>query len=121
MKKKVLFILASCLLVCNVQGVEMRGGTISLTVTWDDPSGPTNPIPKVPMPPLFITQDGNILTLPATSVDYTLVLYDENGTLAYSTFLSAGTTQVILPTTLSGTYEIRLVADTYYYMGYLEL
>ena len=107
------------------------GGAFSLCVYADEPINvPLHFIneeeisegnTKAPMCPLFITQDGNILTLPATSVDYTFVLYDENGTQAYSTFLSAGTTQVILPTTLSGTYEIRLVADTYYYMGYLEL
>lgn len=115
-----MIIMAFCLLVCNVQGVEKRGDRIPLTVIWDDPSGPNNPIPKIPMRPFFITQDGCILTLPVTSVDYTLVLCDENGTVAYSTFLSAGTTQVILPTTLSGIYEIRLVADTYYYIGYIE-
>lgn len=76
---------------------------------------------KSPDIPLVLTQDDNILTLPATPVDYTLVLYDENGTVTYSTLLPAGTTQVILPTTLSGTYEIRLVAETYYYIGYIEL
>jgi hypothetical protein len=109
----------------------LLGGAFSLCVYADEPinvplqfineeeisQGNT----KAPMRPLFITQDGNILTLAATPVDYTLVLYDENGTVTYSTLLPAGTTQVILPTTLSGTYEIRLVAETYYYIGYIEL
>ena len=76
---------------------------------------------KSPTLPLIISQDDNILTLPATSVDYTLELRDENGTLVYSSYVPAGTTQIILPTTLSGNFEIRLVADTYYYIGYISL
>ena len=73
---------------------------------------------KSPTLPLIISQDDNILT---TSVDYTLELRDENGTLVYSSYVPAGTTQIILPTTLSGNFEIRLVADTYYYIGYISL
>lgn len=72
-------------------------------------------------PPFVISQDGNILTLPATLVDYTLELRDEIGTVVYSAYIPASTTQIILPTTLSGTFEIRLVATTYYYVGYITL
>lgn len=50
-----------------------------------------------------------------------LQLCDEDGTLVYTAFVPQGTTQVVLPSTLSGLYEIRLVADTYYYIGYLNL
>jgi len=63
----------------------LLGGAFSLCVYADEPinvplqfineeeisQGNT----KAPMRPLFITQDGNILTLAATPVDYTLVLY----------------------------------------------
>ena len=70
---------------------------------------------------LVIIQDDNILTLPATSMDYTLELRDENGTLVYSSYIPTGTTQIVLPTTLSGDFEISLVADTYYYIGYISL
>lgn len=76
---------------------------------------------KTPTPPLVINQDGNVLTLPATPVDYMLELRDENGILVYYTFIPQGTTQIVLPSTLSGDFEIRLVADTYYYIGYLTL
>ena len=76
---------------------------------------------KTPQLPLIISQDENILTLPATPVDYTLELRDENGVLVYYAFIPMGTTQIVLPTTLSGDFEIRLVADTYYYIGYLTL
>lgn len=44
--------------------------------------------------------------------------------LAVMAAMAAGTTQselLSLPATLSGDYEIRFVADTYYYYGYIYL
>ena len=76
---------------------------------------------KTPTRPLYITLEDKIITLPATPVDYMLELRDENGILVYYTFIPQGTTQIVLPSTLSGDFEIRLVADTYYYIGYLSL
>jgi hypothetical protein len=71
--------------------------------------------------PLLITLEDYTITLPATDVDYTLELRDENGTLVYTAFIPQGSTQIVLPTTFSGEFEIRLVANTYYYIGVLEL
>lgn len=90
---------------------------IPLSLVWNDPSNTNTPVPKTPIPPLLISQDGNVLTLPATPVDYMLELRDENGILVYYTFIPQGTTQIVLPSTLSGDFEIRLVADAYYYIG----
>ena len=75
--------------------------------------------PKAPT--WYIDQDGNVLTMSATSCDYTLTLYDENDVLVYSVFVPSGTTQVVLPATLSGNFEIRFETATYYYYGYISL
>ena len=74
-----------------------------------------------PPRPWYITQDDYVLTLPTLEDDYTLELRDEDDVVVYSTYLPAGTTLVTLPSTLSGDFELRLVADTYYYRGYLNL
>ena len=76
-----------------------------------------------PPRPWYITQDGYTLTLPAFDYDYTLVLFDEDGIEVYSVDYSAGTTKVVLPSTLSGEFELRLVpyGATYYYRGYIAL
>ena len=74
-----------------------------------------------PPRPWYIIQDDYTLTLPAFEDDYIFELLDEDGDVVYSTFLPSGTTQVILPSTLSGSFEIRLVGDTYYYRGYILL
>ena len=74
-----------------------------------------------PPRPWYIYEDNFVLTLPAFEDDYTLELRDENGVVVYSVFVPTGTTMVVLPSTLSGSFEIRLVGDTYYYRGYIDL
>ena len=78
---------------------------------------------RIPPRPWYITQDDYVLTLPAFDYAYTLVLFDEDGVVVYSADYSAGTTAAVLPSTLSGEFELRLVpyAATYYYRGYIEL
>lgn len=86
-----------------------------------DKDGVGNGHTYAPPRPWYIIQDDYTLTLPAFEDDYILELRDEDGDVVYSTFLPSGTTQVILPSTLSGSFEIRLVGDTYYYSGYVVL
>jgi len=74
-----------------------------------------------PPRPWYITQDDYVLTLPAFEDDFTLELRDENDVVVYTDYVPAGTTQIVLPSTLSGDFELRLVADTYYYIGYISL
>ena len=82
-------------------------------------SGPTYAPPR----PWYITQNDNVLILPAFDYAYTLVLLDEDGVVVYSADYSAGTTTAVLPSTLSGEFELRLVpySATYYYRGYIGL
>ncbi len=86
----------------------------------NESSGSDSPT-YAPPRPWYITQDDYILTLPAFEEDYTLELRDENDVVVYTDYVPAGTTQVVLPSTLSGDFELRLVADTYYYIGYISL
>lgn len=65
---------------------------------------------KSPQIPLVATLANGVLTLPVTPINYQFKMYDENGVLAYSTFISVGSTKIVLPT-MTGNYEIRLVAD----------
>jgi hypothetical protein len=74
-----------------------------------------------PPRPWYMIQDGFTLTMPAFEDDFTLELLDEDGVVVYSAYVPAGTTQIVLPSTLSGDFELRLVADTYYYRGYISL
>lgn len=82
-------------------------------------SGPTYAPPR----PWYIMQDDYTLTLPAFDYAYSLVLLDEDGVVVYSADYSAGTSTAVIPSTIFGEFELRLVpyAATYYYRGYIEL
>jgi hypothetical protein len=125
MKKTVLSVLKKAMMVAllltgggifsNVYGQQQ----IPMQIIDESASsdGPTYAPPR----PWYITEYNYVLTLPAFEDDYTLELRDEDDVVVYSAFVPAGTTQVVLPSTLSGDFEIRLVGDTYYYRGYIEL
>ena len=86
-----------------------------------NPSGPEGGNTLAPPRPWYITQDDYTLSMPAFEDDFTLELLDEDGVVVYTTFVPSGTTLIVLPSTLSGDFELRLVADTYYYIGYIML
>ena len=92
---------------------------IPMQIIKEDPAG--NSGTYAPPRPWYITEDNYVLTLPAFENDYILELRDEDDNVVYTTYLLAGTTMVILPSTFSGEFELRLVGDTYYYRGYLSL
>jgi len=92
---------------------------IPMQIIDEMPAGTGNTL--APPRPWYITQNDYTLTMPAFGVDFTLVLLDEDGVVVYSVYVPAGTTLIVLPSTLSGDFELRLVADTYYYRGYITL
>jgi len=114
---KQLFLCISMLLCIST--IAFAGNSVPLT---HQPNGSTHEgNGKAPARPWYISQDASVLTMSATPCAYTLVLCDEAGVVAYTAVLPAATTMVTLPATLSGDYEIRFVADTYYYYGYITL
>lgn len=86
-----------------------------------DPSESGSRPTLAPPRPWYITQDDYVLSMPTFEDDFTLELLDEDGVVVYSVYVPAGTTLIVLPSTLSGDFELRLVADTYYYRGYITL
>ena len=84
-----------------------------------NPSGSGHPY--APARPWYINQNDNVLTLPDFEEDYTLQLLDEDGYVVYSVDCLSGTTQVVLPSTLTGDYEIMVIRGGSYYVGYIEL
>ena len=109
------------------------GGAIFPNAIWGQPNnipmqiinegGVNNGPTYAPPRPWYITQDDDVLTIPAFDEGYTLQLLDEDETVVYSTYIPAGTTQVILPSTLSGDFELRLIPymATYYFRGYINM
>ena len=92
---------------------------VDVNVNIFDPVG-TPPLPRTPMllPTVYI--DGFTLSFEDLWGEYELQIL-QGGTVVYMTMVYPGMTYVNLPTTLSGAYEFRLVADTYYYYGFIDL
>lgn len=119
--KKLLLVFA---LLCNGGGINPLWAQHQIPMHIIDQSGTSAGNTLAPPRPWYITQDDYVLTMPAFEENLTLQLRDVNNTVAYFTFVPAGTTQVILPSTLSGNFEIRFIPSstfTYYYRGYLVL
>lgn len=117
MFKKLLFIVA----LLSGLGVTSFGSPVQVSMHIIRTGNASNGSTLAPPHPWYITQDDYVLTLPAFEEDYTLELRDENDVVVYTDYVPAGTTQIVLPSTLSGDFELRLVADTYYYIGYISL
>lgn len=117
MFKKLLFILA----LLGGWGVNtiLAGNQIPMQIIDESPASHTGSL--APPRPWYITQDDFVLTMPAFEDDFTLELRDENDVVVYTDYVPAGTTLIILPSMLSGDFELRLVGDTYYYIGYISL
>ena len=83
------------------------------------------PFPKSPvLPPEApeATLENNVLTFTSTHDDYTLTLLDEHGEVAYQVVVPSTVNIVVLPTTLSGEFELQLSSgDNYYFYCDIEL
>ena len=92
--------------------------------TTNDNHATTNgslPLPKSPIVQPQIGIEDYTLYIYSGCEDATLVLVDENDNEVFSQEIEDDTDQIVLPTTLSGTYEIRIYRGNYMFYGEIEL
>lgn len=107
--------LPTCLSV-NAQGVivPLSCGIIDPTPLGEKPSrGP------VDVPTVYL--DDYTLTFEINHPEYVLYIKDEYETVVYSMVVTSAMTEVVLPSTLSGDYEIQLIMGNWCFWGYIEL
>jgi hypothetical protein len=90
-------------------------------VTEIDPVTTGNGRPKSPIQPPTVYIEDYVLTFTENHPDYTLYIKDEDGFVVYSTTVWSSDTEVILPSTLSGDYEIDLVMGNWLFTGFINL
>jgi hypothetical protein len=119
MKKLLLLAALLCGITMNVKADPEE---LTFTVEIVD-NGGTNPsLPKSPIELPQATLDGHVLTFTSSHADYTLTLLDEDGDEAYTVFVPAATTTVVLPSTLTGLFELQLYpGGSYYFSGEIVL
>ena len=117
--KSLLAIMVMALMPVTSVNVEAKCKDIPLQVFIEDPTaGNTNPHRGPVLVPEVSIEDYT-LSFDTSCYGCTLILLDEDGEVAYTTIVTSGT--LVLPSTLSGEYEIQLIpaSGDYYFYGYV--
>ena len=77
--------------------------------------------PKSPMQPPTVYIDDYTLLFAVDHPEYVLNIKDEDDNVVYTTVVYSSLTQVILPSTLSGDYQIELVMGNWLFTGWINL
>ena len=85
---------------------------------------PDNNLPGNPRSPVLIpefTQDGYTLTAGSNTAGSTVELLDENDNVVFTSYIYIEGDTIVLPSTLSGTYTIRVTRGDITFVGEIEL
>ena len=77
--------------------------------------------PKTPINPPTLYIEDYTLSFEVGHPDYVLNIMDEGGEIVYTTTVYSTQTEVVLPSTLSGAYEIELIMGNWLFTGYINL
>lgn len=118
MKKFILLLFSAMMLGTNVSALEL----VPLTVYIEENEQPiSHGHPRTPMlaPKVYI--DDYTLLFEVNHPEYVLNIKDEDGDVVYTTVVYSAQTQVVLPSTLSGDYEIELTEGSLLFTGWINL
>ena len=117
MKKLFSFLLISMMMNITAMAQEI----VPLVVYNVDDKPISHGTPKTPMRPPVVYIEDNTLTFAADHPEYVLFIREEEGDVVYTTVVSPSVTQVVLPTTLSGEYQIELTMGSWLFTGWINL
>ena len=117
--KKLLFTILTAFLLCTtVVAMDL----IPLTICpYENEQPVTNGHPRSPNETPIVYIDDYTLLFEANHPEYVLNIKDEDNNVVYSTVVSSTQTQVVLPSTLSGDYQIELVMGYWLFTGWINL
>jgi hypothetical protein len=118
MKKLLLFLFGAFFLSTSLSAQVLVPLTVCIEEN-EQPIGDGNPKTPVTVPKVYI--DDYTLLFETNHPEYVLYIKDENDNVVYSTVISSIQTQVVLPSTLSGNYEINLVMGNWLFVGEINL
>lgn len=117
MKRIILLTISALIIGIHVCAMEV----IHLTATQIDEKPLGNGHPKSPNDPPTVYIEDNTLYFEANHPEYVLNIKDEDGDVIYTIVLNSAQTQVVLPSALSGSYQIELVMGNWLFIGYIIL
>ena len=118
MKKLFLFVLSAFFISTNLMAWEK----VSLSVCDDYDNTPVgHGYGKSPIQAPTVYIEDYTLAFVADHPDYILNIKDEDGEVVFSTPVYTTETQVVLPSTLSGDYEIELIMGNWKFIGWINI
>jgi predicted cobalt transporter CbtA len=123
MKKNVLkiMIILSLIIAPSIQMMAQTANLVELNSTYLDPSGAHNHPHKSPVEVPSIILEEHSLQFYTPCYGYELRIVDDNSNVVYSLLIPSGSTQVILPNTLIGEYELQLITGNLMFYGTIVL
>lgn len=117
--KKLLFTVLSAFLLCStITAMDL----IPLTICpYENEQPGGNDFPKTPITAPKVYIDDYTLLFEANHPEYVLNIKDEGDNVVYTTTVYSAQTQVVLPSILSGDYQIELVMGYWLFTGYITL
>ena len=118
MKKLLLFLFGAFIFSTSLSAQVL----VPLTVCIEDdeqPIGDGHPKTPITAPKVYI--DDYTLLFEANHPEYVLYIKDEDDNVVYTTTVYSSQTQVVLPSTLSGDYEVNLIMGNWLFVGYILL
>lgn len=115
MKKIVLLLYA--MLMC----ITLQAEKIEFTYEKIHDHSLGNGSPKSPIEPPVVYIEDYTLSFAVDHPDYVLYIKDEDGAVVYTTTVYSTQTQVILPSTLAGDYQIELAMSYWLFTGWINL
>lgn len=99
----------------------MRMDVVDMQISFIDPSLENLSHPKSPVVPPSISLDDHTLYFDTSCDGCTLNIVDENDVVVYTLVIPAGTTSLVLPSTLLGEYELQIICGYYLFYGKIDL
>lgn len=120
-KKSIIISLLAAMLTLGNLSVYADPELIVLEVGIEDPEHGDSSQQKTPITVPGISLEDHTLYFYTPCDGCTLRLLDENDNVVYSTVIATGTTSLVLPSTLSGEYEIQIIQGNICFYGYINL
>ena len=116
--KRILFFLVACFLI---SGQVCAKDEIDFSVSKIDPNPIGHDVPRGPMDPPTVFIEDYTLFFTSGHAEYVLSVKDGNGSVVYNTTVSTIETTIVLPSSLSGTYELCLYSGCSCFSGDINL
>ena len=117
MKKLLLIVFGAFILSTSMSAQVL----VPLSVNYDEEQPGGNDYPRTPITAPTVYIDDYTLLFEVDHPEYVLYIKDEDDNVVYSTVVSSTQTQVVLPSTLSGDYQIELVMSYWLFTGWINL